>query len=187
MRVIGIVLFSVSVCGAASFAGGGRPGAEKLVFRRASDASAAVAIAKDMFIVADDENNVLRVYRTGEAGSPVFSYDLTGFLGIDPEHPEADIEGTTKIGSRIYWIASHGPCRTVGRAGSIGKATRGRKSPYPANLCRNEFTGDAYCAPRFDRRVSNHARSRHLYPQCTSPSSRSLDCTLCRQNARLLL
>ncbi|KPK44544.1 MAG: hypothetical protein AMJ65_02725, partial [Phycisphaerae bacterium SG8_4] len=91
-----------------SLAGAGGPVAEELVFRGASDASAAVALAEDMFIVADDENNVLRVYRTGRAGSPVFSYDLTAFLGIDPEHPEADIEGATKIGSRIYWITSHG-------------------------------------------------------------------------------
>ncbi len=108
MKTIGIVLFVVSVCSAASSAGSGGPAAEKLVFRGASDASAAVAIGEDMFIVADDENNVLRVYRTGKAGMPVFSYDLTALLGIDPEHPEADIEGATKIGSRIYWITSHG-------------------------------------------------------------------------------
>jgi len=108
MKAIGIVLIFVSVCGAASFAGGGGPVGEKLVFRGTSDASAAVAISRDMFIVADDENNVLRVYRAGKAGSPVFSYDLTAFLGIDPEHPEADIEGATMIGQRIYWITSHG-------------------------------------------------------------------------------
>jgi len=108
MGDIGKVLFFISVCGAASFAGGGGPVGEKLVFRGASDASAAVAIGEDMFIVADDENNVLRVYGTGRAGSPVFSYDLTAFLGIDPEYPEADIEGATMIGRRIYWITSHG-------------------------------------------------------------------------------
>ena len=108
MRATSIVLLFVSVSSAASFAAGGGPAGEELVFRGASDASAAVAISRDMFIVADDENNVLRVCEAGKAGSPVFSYDLTGFLGIDPEHPEADIEGTTKIGSRIYWITSHG-------------------------------------------------------------------------------
>ncbi|GAG34735.1 unnamed protein product, partial [marine sediment metagenome] len=104
----GIVLLFVSVCGAVSFAGGSGPAGEELVFRGASDASAAVAISEDMFVVADDENNVLRVYRTDRPGMPVSSYDLTGFLGIDAEHPEADIEGATMIGSRIYWITSHG-------------------------------------------------------------------------------
>jgi len=107
-RATSIVLFLLSACSAASFAGGGEPAGGKLVFRGASDASAAVAIGEDMFVVADDENNVLRVYRTGQAGSPVFSYDLTAFLEIEPEHPEADIEGATMIGQRIYWITSHG-------------------------------------------------------------------------------
>lgn len=108
MKAVGKVLFFVSVCSAASFAGGGGPVSEELVFHGASDASAAVAIGEDMFIVADDENNVLRVYRTGQTGLPSLSYDLTAFLGMDPEHPEADIEGSTMIGSRIYWITSHG-------------------------------------------------------------------------------
>ena len=101
-------MFFVSLCGVVGFAWVTRsPGAE-LVFRGASDASAGVAIGEDMFIVADDENNVLRFYRAGQGGMPVFSYDLTEFLDIDPEHPEADIEGATMIGGRVYWITSHG-------------------------------------------------------------------------------
>jgi len=79
-----------------------------LIYRGTSDASAAVAVSEKMFIVADDENNVLRVYRTNTSRLPVFSYDLTQFLGIEPEHPEADIEGAAMIGDRIYWITSHG-------------------------------------------------------------------------------
>jgi hypothetical protein len=78
------------------------------IYRGTSDASAAVAVSEKMFIVADDENNVLRVYKTGASGLPVFSYDLTQFLDIESEHPEADIEGATMIGDRIYWITSHG-------------------------------------------------------------------------------
>ena len=104
MKTISKVVFIVSMCGAASIAGGG----QGLVFRGTSDASAAVAIGQDMFIVADDENNVLRVYRAGQGGMPAFTHDLTEFLDIDPEHPEADIEGATKIDNRIYWITSHG-------------------------------------------------------------------------------
>ena len=72
------------------------------------DVSAAVAINKDMFIVADDENNVLRVYKVNGPDFPVYQYDLTKFLNIFPEHPEADIEGATMIGNTIYWISSHG-------------------------------------------------------------------------------
>jgi hypothetical protein len=108
MKGIGKILFFVLVCGAMSFGGGGGQGGGGLVFWRAGDASAAAAISEDMFIVADDENNILRIYRTIAAGRPVFSYDLTAFLGTEPEHPEADIEGATMIGRRIYWITSHG-------------------------------------------------------------------------------
>jgi len=81
---------------------------EVLVFRGASDASAAVAVGEDVFVVADDENNILRIYETGKTGQPVGSFDMTSFLGIEPDYPEADIEAATIIGRRIYWITSHG-------------------------------------------------------------------------------
>jgi len=84
------------------------PAGEVLVFRGASDASAAVAVSENMFIVADDENNILRIYETGKAGQPVGSFDMTSFLDIEPDHPEADIEAATMVGRRIYWITSHG-------------------------------------------------------------------------------
>jgi len=72
-----------------------------------ADASAAVALDKDTFIVADDENNVLRVYKFATP-MPVFTFDLTSFLGTTAKNPEADIEGATKVGNRIYLITSHG-------------------------------------------------------------------------------
>ena len=79
-----------------------------IVFHGTSDASAAVALSKDMFVIADDENNVLRVYKINEPFKSVYSYDLTAFLEAGWEYPEADIEGATKIGERIYLITSHG-------------------------------------------------------------------------------
>ncbi len=79
-----------------------------LVFRGTSDASAAVSVGKGRFLLADDENNLLRLYDLEDAGMPLSQFDLTGFLDIDPDHPEADIEGATRVGNRIYWITSHG-------------------------------------------------------------------------------
>ena len=81
---------------------------KQVLFHGLSDASAAIAIATDTFIVADDETNTLRVYKTDNTKKPVQTFDLSGFLEINPEHPEADIEAATVVQNRIYWITSHG-------------------------------------------------------------------------------
>jgi hypothetical protein len=72
-----------------------------------SDPSAAVAISGTLFIVASDEDNVLRVYARQNSDAPQ-RIDLNSFLRPDDDHPEADIEGGTRIGDRIFWITSHG-------------------------------------------------------------------------------
>ena len=91
-----------------------------IVFRGASDASAAIALDERTLLVADDENNLLRTYST-EGGSPVFRFDLTGFLGVAGKSPEADLEGGARIGDRAYWISSHG---------------RNRNGKWRPNRCR---------------------------------------------------
>ena len=75
-------------------------------YRGPCDASAAAALDADHFIVGDDEHNTLRVYRQGQA-SPVDSLNLAGFLGTAADE-ESDIEDAAAIGTRIYWITSHG-------------------------------------------------------------------------------
>ena len=82
------------------------------------DASAAVPISSSLFVVANDEDNILRVYKRDESGESVYSKDISTDLKIKPKkkhseadilnYPEADIEGATLIGNRIYWITSHG-------------------------------------------------------------------------------
>ncbi len=72
------------------------------------DASAAVAAGPDFFVVANDEDNILRIYHNKKSAEPIYFHDLTSFLNIDPKHPEADIEGATLINDRIFWITSHG-------------------------------------------------------------------------------
>ena len=71
------------------------------------DPSAAVAITGTLFIVASDEDNLLRVYMR-ETSAPPQRFDLNSFLRPDEDFPEADIEGGTRIGDHIFWIASHG-------------------------------------------------------------------------------
>ena len=108
MKIVCKAVFYVWICSTLSFALGNRQAAGTLVYRGASDSSAAVAVDKDMFIAADDENNILRVYKTSQGGLPLFSFNTAEFLSIEPEYPEADIEGAAIIGPRIYWITSHG-------------------------------------------------------------------------------
>lgn len=64
------------------------------------NASAAVALDAGRFVVADDDRNILMVYRRGEAeGREV------PLSNLDAEN--SDIEGAARIGDLIYWIASH--------------------------------------------------------------------------------
>nr|WP_255719461.1 DUF3616 domain-containing protein [Pelomonas sp. P8] len=67
------------------------------------DASAGMALDEAHFIVADDERNVLTVYRYGEPRA-LREVALDKFLGTKKE---ADLEGAAQRGDRIYWIGSH--------------------------------------------------------------------------------
>jgi hypothetical protein len=77
------------------------------------DASAAVALDADHFVVGNDEHNTLYIYRREQAQA-VGSLNLSKFLstGINKE---SDIEGAAAVGRRIYWISSHGR-NTKGKA-----------------------------------------------------------------------
>jgi hypothetical protein len=69
------------------------------------DASAAVPLGPDHFAVANDEDNIIRVYR---AGPPVRRVNLAPFLRLSRKSAELDLEGAVRIGDRVYWITSHG-------------------------------------------------------------------------------
>lgn len=71
------------------------------------DASAAVAVGDDMFLVANDEDNILRVYRSDESGKPLQTFNLNRFLKPEKRR-EADIEAAARAGEVVYWITSHG-------------------------------------------------------------------------------
>jgi len=73
-------------------------------YRGPCDASAAAALGADHFVVANDEEDVLRVYRRGRPQA-VRQLPLAAFLGGDGE---TDLEAAAAVGQRIYWIASHG-------------------------------------------------------------------------------
>ncbi|MHC5001461.1 MAG: hypothetical protein ACYTE1_11735, partial [Planctomycetota bacterium] len=79
------------------------------LFYYAADASAAVALDSEHFIMSDDEHNFLQVYSWDMPESdPNSATDISAALTLDAEHPEADIEGATWFNNRIFWIGSHG-------------------------------------------------------------------------------
>jgi hypothetical protein len=87
-----------------------------VVFEGMCDASGAVPISDHTFAVADDEDNVLRVYDADRGGPPLSSVDLSPDLALPEKRgrkrarkpPETDIEGATRLGDRAVWITSHG-------------------------------------------------------------------------------
>jgi Protein of unknown function (DUF3616) len=81
-------------------------GQERFEYRGMCDASAAVALDSDHFVVANDERNTLLIYRRGVADA-VDSVPMSKFLGTE-EDIESDIEGAAEVAGRIYWITSHG-------------------------------------------------------------------------------
>lgn len=101
-------------------------------YRGLCDASAAVALGSEHFVVADDEDNVLTIYRLGKP-DPTARIDLADYLGnrqASGKAREADLEGSTRIGQRIYWISSHG--RT-----SKGKTAEPRQRFFATDIIDN--------------------------------------------------
>ena len=129
--------------------GGGRArqesGGERapLVFTGACDASGVVALRGSLVVVADDEDNHLRVYDAAAAGAPIQIID-TGTAMADPDGKdrEMDLEAAARIGDRIYWLASHGRKKS-------GKAAPSRLRLFATDVARGDrlsFVGSVYAS-----------------------------------------
>lgn len=77
----------------------------------ASDASTAIAVDSQHVLVADDEDQVLRLYRRDQSGLPLSKFDFTSQLGLTDVSGgvprEVDLEAATRVGDTIYWLGSH--------------------------------------------------------------------------------
>ena len=93
---------------AAGIARAAEPQVEWKHFRGICDASAMEMLDDDLFLVADDEDNVLRLYSRSKQGFPVATYDFSNFLGLQKKKKEIDFEGSARIGDHIFFISSHG-------------------------------------------------------------------------------
>ena len=77
-------------------------------FRGMCDASALEMLDEDLFVAANDEDNVLRVYSRSREGFAVQTVDFSSHYRLAKKKQEIDFEGAARIGNRIYWISSHG-------------------------------------------------------------------------------
>jgi Protein of unknown function (DUF3616) len=75
------------------------------------EASAAVAVDANHFLVADDQDSTLRLYARGKPEPISPPRDLAEALGVPKQFTgkdrKTDIEGAAAIGKRIYWITGH--------------------------------------------------------------------------------
>jgi len=78
----------------------------------ASDGSTGYAIDARWLLIGDDENQTIRMYSRSNSGPPIAMFDMNPFLGLtdlyaDGTPKEVDIEASTHVGNRIYWMGSH--------------------------------------------------------------------------------
>lgn len=102
--VLGLALLGVSCFALSAEMQIARP----LVYSGMADASGAVAVGSNLFLVASDEDNVLRLYSSDHGGAPIKQFDFNSLLDLRGKSMETDWEGGTRIGDRAFWISSHG-------------------------------------------------------------------------------
>lgn len=110
-------------------------------FEGMCDASGAVPVSSTHFIVADDEDNLLRMYDAEVGGKPIASYSLAVLPNgehvtsthVKNDGDEFDLEAATKVNETLFWLSSHG-------RDSKGKA-RPERYQFIA-LSRNADTGE---------------------------------------------
>jgi predicted small secreted protein len=110
-----------------------------LTFSGMCDASGAVQLSDRRFAVADDEDNVQRVYDGRSGGAALTAVDLSPALGLEKKAkrgtwPETDLEAGTRIGDRAYWITSH------------GRSSKGKLRPERLRFFATRVTGEAGAA-----------------------------------------
>jgi len=80
---------------------------QELQHEQICDASGAIALGEDHFVVANDEDNLLRIYQADRSGKPV-EVDINHYFDNNPNGEETDLEAVAQLDGMIYWITSHG-------------------------------------------------------------------------------
>jgi hypothetical protein len=80
-----------------------------LAFTGLANASAAVALDRSRFVLADDEEQKLFLFNFDHPDIEGVPIPLHADLGVGDQEP--DLEGAAMIGDRIWWITSHNVSR----------------------------------------------------------------------------
>lgn len=79
-------------------------------YKGACEPSGALGLSDGKFLVANDEDNVLRVYSQGSPEPvPAADGDISGALGLDSgdEDEKIDLEAAARVGGRSFFVGSH--------------------------------------------------------------------------------
>jgi len=79
-------------------------------YNKICDASAGYYVTDKVFVVGNDEDNALYLYKE-ETPEPVATMDIGAHFGSVGTKHEMDIEAAAPQGNYIYWITSHGRSR----------------------------------------------------------------------------
>ena len=99
---VGFILAATAMSNAAP------PLVKSVQYSGACDGSAIVNVGGGHFLNASDEDNILRLYSLEGPGAPKREFDEREVLKMNGKNKEADIEAVAQVGSRLYWIGSHG-------------------------------------------------------------------------------
>ncbi len=112
-----------------------------------SDASTAVAVTNRLMLVGDDEDQTIRLYRRDVSGLPLQTFNFTSVLGLTDLSGgvprEIDLEASTQVGNRIYWLGSHSNS-------SSGSLRPNRYRVFASELTATDTTANLTYLSRYD-------------------------------------
>lgn len=100
------------ICASAQNPPGATPHVSAITkYTGSADASGAVALGTNYFVVGDDEDDTLRVYQRHGGGATVASEDLKDWKHLyvkGEKKRELDLEAAAQLGDQVFWLGSHG-------------------------------------------------------------------------------
>jgi hypothetical protein len=99
-----------------------------------ADASGAVSLGTNFFVVGDDEDDTLRVYRRNGGGPSVATVNLAGWSELQvpgAKKKELDLEAAARLGDKIFWMGSHGNSKE-------GKIAPNRRQLFATTITETE-------------------------------------------------